>query len=219
MIAHQWRQPLTSLMALLSKMKLKQEMGVMSKEDFLNDFTKGKNIVAHLSKTVDLFRDYFKEKQGAPTDISSLLKNVNEILLALMDSNNIATKFECKDGPLQIDDRLDQVILNIYQNASDALMQKNIEMKYIHTKAYPQGNMAVVEIQDNAGGIPEEIIQKIFTPYFSTKSKNGSGLGLYMSKDIVENTLKGKLSVKNTKDGACFTIKVPIIKLTKQGEK
>lgn len=208
MIAHQWRQPLTSLVALLSKTKIKYEMGVLEKKDFTADFDKAKNIIQHLSKTIDIFRDYFKEKEGKAAPVKELIAGVDNILLSLMESKSIEISCECSDKSLKVDDRLDQVILNIYQNAADALVQMRENNRRIFTKVHSEGENVIINICDNAGGVPESVIEHIFTPYFSTKSKNGSGLGLYMSKDIVENTLGGQLSVCNTKMGACFKITV-----------
>lgn len=124
-----------------------------------------------------------------------------------MERNKIKNEFECLEDYM-IDDRLDHVFLNIYQNASDALIEnKEITDKYISTKIFKnEKNQIEIHIKDNAGGIPQNIINKIFEPYFSTKSKNGTGLGLYMTKKIVEDYIGGTLSVKNENNGACFSI-------------
>lgn len=99
--------------------------------------------------------------------------------------------------------------MNIYKNALDEFKRREIQNPKISITVQSQNNRLKILICDNAGGIPEEIIGKIFEPYFSTKSKNGMGIGLYMSKIIAENHLGGKLNVHNSENGACFEIEVP----------
>ena len=104
-----------------------------------------------------------------------------------------------------------QVVMNIINNARDALQENQVKSPSIRIKSFisQRSKHAVLIIEDNAGGIDPEILAKIFNPYFSTKSREkGTGLGLYMSKLIIENNMKGKLSVKNTSDGACFRIEI-----------
>nr|WP_321267069.1 PAS domain S-box protein [uncultured Sulfurimonas sp.] len=211
MVAHQWRQPLTTLITILSKMKIKYSLGNLSKNDFENDFAKAKSTVFHLSKTIDTFYEYFKEKQGNKISITMLLDSVNGIIEPILEVHEISTILECEDDDLLVDDRVDQVILNIFQNAKDVLIKNNIDTaKFIKVTIFVnEAKMLVIRISDNAGGIPEDIQHNIFDPYFSTKSKNGSGLGLYMSKNIVETQIGGKLSAYNTESGACFEILIP----------
>ena len=134
-------------------------------------------------------------------DIVSPIFEVNEIEFAISGT--------CLES--QVDDRLDQVLLNLYQNATDALKEnRSISRKKIILILEEEKNKMVrIAVLDNGGGIDEETLSKIFFPYFSTKSKNGSGLGLYMSKDIVETHIGGTLSAKNHENGACFEMIVP----------
>jgi signal transduction histidine kinase len=104
-----------------------------------------------------------------------------------------------------------QVFINILNNAREALVEKDIQNRKIDIKFYPVNSNIIFEIYDNAGGIPSIIMGKIFEPYFSTKqNKNGTGLGLYMAKTIIEKNAQGILSASNTQDGACFKIVLPI---------
>jgi C4-dicarboxylate-specific signal transduction histidine kinase len=108
---------------------------------------------------------------------------------------------------------LSQVILNIFSNAKDILVEKNIKNKIVTITLKKEQNITIIKIKDNAGGVPEEIIDKIFDPYFTTKHQSqGTGIGLYMSSQIIQKHFDGSLSVKNTKDengfGAEFTIKI-----------
>jgi len=106
---------------------------------------------------------------------------------------------------------LKQVILNLIKNAEDAVLEREIEDTYIKITTYSDGDKEVLEVSDNAGGISEDVLGKIFDPYFSTKlDKNGTGLGLYMSKTIVEDHCDGELSVSNSEDGAVFKVVIDV---------
>ena len=211
MIAHQWRQPLTTVMTILSKMKMKYDLDLLDKKSFDEDFLKAKRTVMHLSKTVDDFQEYFKEKNGTPISIRNLLVNIQNIGSPIFEANEIEFSISGRCLECKVDDRLDQVLLNLYQNATDALKEnRSISRKKIILILEEEKNKMVrIAVLDNGGGIDEETLSKIFFPYFSTKSKNGSGLGLYMSKDIVETHIGGTLSAKNHENGACFEMIVP----------
>lgn len=206
MIAHQWRQPLSTLGTIVSKIKIKQDLNMYSKENFDTDFQKINSLIHRLSKTIDYFRNYFKPKEETKDEISLIIEEIKNIIEPLCEKNGIELIFDfgvSKD--IKVDARIDQVLLNIYKNSIDACYEKNKRGK-INTNIKVLNNEIIIEIFDDAGGIEESIIDKIFDPYFSTKSKNGTGLGLYMSKNIIENTLFGKLYVTNIEMGACFTI-------------
>lgn len=206
MIAHQWRQPLATLGTILSKIKIKQDLDLYSKENFNTDFQKLNSIIIHLSKTID----YFKPKTAIKEDITSIFSGLNNIIEPLCDKNNIELVFNnTVPKEVKIDSRIDQVLLNIYKNSIDACFEKNKKGKVV-TNVKLLDDCVVIDISDNGGGIEESVIDKIFEPYFSTKSKNGTGLGLYMNKIIVENHFNGKLKVKNTEQGAKFFIELPI---------
>ena len=121
----------------------------------------------------------------------------------------IVTDFGCKDAILMYQNELMQVILNILKNSEDNFKEKNIQNGKIEITTSKKDNIYIIEISDNGGGIPKDILPNIFDPYFSTKDeKNGTGLGLYMSKIIVEEHHGGKLSVSNRDGGACFRIEL-----------
>ena len=106
---------------------------------------------------------------------------------------------------------IQQVILILLKNAEDALVDNEIENKTIEIITYKENDFAIIEIQDNAGGIASDIIYKIFDPYFSTKkAKEGTGIGLYMSKMIINDHCKGEITASNNQDGAIFKIKLPL---------
>jgi C4-dicarboxylate-specific signal transduction histidine kinase len=128
-----------------------------------------------------------------------IIKNNIQIIKELSSQDKIHTYIN----------EVKQVILNLLKNAEDALMDKQQDNPIIKIVTYKYKNMVVLEVSDNAGGIPEDIIDKIFDPYFSTKEeKNGTGLGLYMSRTIIEEHCGGTLTVTNNKDGAVFKIMI-----------
>ncbi len=216
MIAHQWRQPLTAISASGSAINSKARMGRL-KDDKAIELSK--DIVdysQHLSQTINDFRDFFKkDKIETQTNFTETVESSLKIVETAIQNKdiNIIKEFTCKDNFLSYPHELKQVTLNIIKNGEDILIEKNIENPYIKIKTFKEKDSIVLEISDNAGGIPDDIIGKIFDPYFSTKTKqDGTGLGLYMSKTIIEEHCGGKLSVSNNQDGAVFKIEIKVDK-------
>ena len=207
MIAHQWRQPLGAISATSSTLYLKAKLNKLDNKKVMELSEKISNFSQHLSKTIDDFRNFFKiDKEKRKTSCNDLINSALSIIeISLKNNNiNIVTNLNCNKIIEVYDNEVKQVILNIIKNAEDILLEKHIKNPTI---AITTKNREIM-IEDNAGGIPNEIIDKIFDPYFSTKEKkDGTGLGLYMSKTIIEDHCNGKLTVHNSKNGAVFTIK------------
>jgi len=220
MIAHQWRQPLGAVSAVVigiqSKMKLRkfdlekekdrEQFGV-----YLNDkLLSLQEYVTVMTETVDDFRNFFKhESRTKLMNVNEVIEKALHIVHASLEANNIhfIKKMESKQTVPLYQNEVMQVILNILQNADDAFAEHAILHKEITIHTYDTDTEVIIKICDNAGGIPSEIIEKIFDPYFSTKfDKNGTGLGLYMSKMIIEDHHKGRLKVINYDKGACFML-------------
>ena len=222
MIAHQWRQPLASISGTIVGMQLNQ---ISDKFDFSNKddleeffriqndkFTRINNQVKLLSHTIDDFRNFFKpSKIKELVSISSPIKKALSIISTTLDEKGIKVNLS-----LEVDDEIEihqneiiQVLLNIIQNSVDNFIQESISDPCINiSTGYDSIENIFIQIEDNGGGIDSDILTKIFDPYFSTKDeKNGTGIGLYMSKLIVEEHNDGKLSVQNNKNGVCFYIK------------
>jgi len=216
MIAHQWRQPLTAISATSSDLFMKILLDNYEKEYFHKKLEDIDDLSQHLSKTIDDFRNFYKEdNQKEEVLYSSIVDGALQIVLTSLEEKNIklTTDFNCKTKVNTLPNELRQVILNLIKNSEDILIEKNIKNPYIHIRTYEDDEYSYLEISDNGGGIPDNVIDKIFDPYFSTKTqKDGTGLGLYMSQIIVRDHSNGDLIVSNTKDGACFTIKIPIFK-------
>ena len=211
MIAHQWRQPLNAISAANSVIKRKSKMKVLNEAITENITSKIHTYIEYLSSTIDDFRDFFKpDKELKRTDFNIIyMKSVTIIKSSLINKNiKLIEKIDCTEKFMAYENELVHVILSIINNAQDVFIQRNTANPEITI----QIENTTLTISDNGGGIPDDIIDKIFDPYFSTKSKkNGTGLGLYMSKMIVEKHSKGKFSALNTKDGAVFEIKLPKI--------
>lgn len=210
MIAHQWRQPLNAISATAIAISIKAEMKMLDSETAKESATKISDYAQHLSTTIDDFRDFFKpNKKQVTTSLNAIVESTLLIVKSSIISKNIELKLELhsKEEFLTFKSELTQVLLNILQNAQDALIETKVSKPFIKIKTYKENEHYRIEVSDNGGGINQDIIGKIFDPYFSTKEKkNGTGLGLYMSKQIVEEHCAGKLLVENEADGVVFKI-------------
>ncbi|SFV54975.1 Putative two-component sensor histidine kinase [hydrothermal vent metagenome] len=214
MIAHQWRQPLAAIGASSAKMRIKAHLNKNSNKLTIESTEKIDSLIQHLSQTINDFRNFFKpDKIKSNISYTEMIDSVFDIVTSTISAKNITiTKSLNTDDKMNIYvSEVKQVILNLLKNAEDALLDNEIENPVIKIYTYRNKNMLILEVIDNAGGIPENIIDKIFDPYFSTKKeKNGTGLGLYMSKTIIEEHCGGQLSVCNTNNeegkGAIFKI-------------
>ncbi len=218
MIAHQWRQPLSSVSTMVSRIKLRNNMNKIDKE-FLNNILDEMNeYIQYMSNTIDDFRNFFS------VDTKKELTTLNEIVFTvykMVDKSfcsqniNIEIKNTELSERLLFKNELIQILLNIINNAKDAFAEKNVENPLIQISFSEDEKYQNILIEDNAKGIDKKIIGNIFEPYFSTKTqKNGSGLGLYICKTILEKDNLGTIKVENKNDGAVFTIvinKAPVI--------
>ena len=221
-IAHQWRQPLNTLAILIQDIQDAQQFNELT-DNYLNDSVKkGMSLIIHMSDTIDDFRNFFKpNKMKSQFKIKDILEKSITFVEASFNAKNIKLKCitgcECKkSNDIELfgyPNEYSQVIINIFKNAEDVLVKKNIINPKIFLNLYRKDNNSFLEISDNAGGIKEDIIDKVFDPYFTTKGKQqGTGIGLYMSKAIIEKNMNGKLIVENTDEGAKFIISVPLAK-------
>ena len=212
MIAHQWRQPLAAISSTSSTILLKSKLNKLDKESTIELASRINEYSRHLSNTIEDFRNFFKaDKKQDISNFSIMVDNVISIVKPSLDNKKITIIKDIKHKkPFKTyPNELKQVILNLIKNAEDALVENRIVNPHIKIKTYKKGDKAILEISDNAGGIPKDVLPKIFDPYFSTKKKkDGTGLGLYMSKIIIEDHCKGKISAYNDKEGAVFKIEL-----------
>ena len=212
-IAHQWRQPLSELSSILMFIKFKYSINALDDHTMQTKSKEADKVLEYMSHTIDDFRNFFMPKKEK--EEFYLLKSVEivmNIISSALANYNIKISISI-DENIKITTYLNeykQVLLNIINNAKDVLIEKNIENPLIKIHAFEDSNYIVLYIEDNGGGILVEPKGKIFEPYFTTKEdSNGTGIGLYMSKIIVEKNMKGKLKVKNIKNGAQFAIYIP----------
>lgn len=219
MIAHQWRQPLgaiaSSSIGIITKMKLQKMKGkdlsneelfefILMKLERINSYSKT------LSETIDDFRNFFNpHKKKEQFCVREIADRALSIVEPMLHSKNIEVRVDLASVAIECyKNELLQVFLNLLKNAADALEENEVKKPHISIHTQESDEKIIIHISDNAGGVPEDIIESIFFPYFSTKSQTGTGLGLYMSKVIVEEHCMGKLSVRNTDEGARFSIEL-----------
>ena len=206
MIAHQWRQPLSSISMAANNIIVDIELDMLDNQVLKDEANSILSQIQELSQTIDDFRNFFKENNLKEiTTIDKIVESTLDIVSSSLINNNIELIINlCSKADIQTyHNEVKQVLLNIIQNAKDALLTNKIKNPIITINTKDNE----ITIKDNAGGISDDIIHKIFDPYFSTKTKmNGTGLGLYMSKTIIEDHCNAKLNVENTEDGALFKI-------------
>jgi len=213
MIAHQWRQPLNTITLQISNIQLKELMGEeVSIEEYKALIDEISNSIVYLANTIDDFKTYFHpDKKATELIIDELMTKAVSFIepRALQHKVFIEITGDTDTKVTVYANELIQVVLNILNNAIDVYENSDIESKSILIKIEDRGSKVAIIIEDNAGGIKEEHIKKIFEPYFSTKGKNGTGLGLYMSKMIIEKQFNGRVDVISTERGTSFSIIIP----------
>ena len=215
MIAHQWRQPLNNLLLSIEIFIHKYRKNELNNQ-LVEKFEEDSYLqIKQMSGTVDDFRDFFQPRRDKSRFlVNDIVEHLLLIMQPIFATSDITLHFT-EDKEIYstgYPNELAQAIINILYNSKDALLEHNNDNERVITIDLEQKEKkAIITIQDNAGGIPLEIIDKIFDPYFSTKTKNeGTGLGLYMSKIIIEDHMRGELLVHNNQDGASFTIILPL---------
>lgn len=212
-IAHQWRQPLNTLALINENLYFQHKLGKWDEESFERSHDQFNEHLQYMSKTIDDFRNYYKN------DKSKRYENIGEIVAQALRLCDVFLKYAKiktettistgKKGYLSKNEMI-QVLMNLIKNSHDAIVERHIPSGKITIDVEEGATSISIRVCDNAGGISDEIAAKIFEPYFSTKSDNGTGLGLYMSKSIIEEHCHGTLTHHNTDEGACFTILIPL---------
>ena len=221
-IAHQWRQPLSVITTSASAVKLHQEFDRLDEAEIIRSMDAIMDSSKHLSTTIDEFRDFFKpNKEKSHFNI----KEPYDKTVSLLSSKFKNRSIDLIDDIIEIDivgyeNSLIQVLMNIYNNSKDALEECEHAKKYIFTSIKDVDDHVKITIKDTAGGIPDDIIHKVFEPYFTTKHQSqGTGIGLYMSEEIIAKHMHGTITVQNLEfdyqgehyKGAQFTITFPKI--------
>ena len=211
-IAHQWRQPLSALGLLVQQAPLNLEKGMLDKKGLDDCVKKSMGLINHLSSTIDDFRNFFRtDKVKVKFRVNAEVKRTLLLLEGSFANERISVEVEENNDPFiyGYPNEFSQVLLNILTNAKDEFAKKAIVDPRVRITLNGNNGRSAVTIADNAGGIPEEIMGKIFDPYFTTKEPQaGTGVGLFMSKTIIEKNMGGTLSVRNVDSGAEFTIEI-----------
>ncbi|NVJ52611.1 MAG: transporter substrate-binding domain-containing protein [Campylobacteraceae bacterium] len=201
-IAHQWRQPLSTISTAASGLKIQKEFGSLSDEMLITSLDTITQTTQFLSQTINDFQNYIKDdKKKVLFSINESIEKVLSILNTSFINHNIEVEKEIKELEIySYPNELNQVLLNIFANSKDALKEQKDIDKYIFIRTYKKDDNACLEIIDNGGGIKKEIIEKVFEPYFTTKHKSqGTGLGLYMTHKIITESMMGKIQIENCK--------------------
>ncbi|WP_419783067.1 ATP-binding protein [Malaciobacter marinus] len=223
-IAHQWRQPLSTITTAASGLKMHKELEILTEDIFVESIDAITRNSKHLSQTIDDFRDFLKiDKKRVSFNIKDNIQRNISILEGALKNQSIQLVLDCDDNCIikNYPNELTQAFLNIINNAKDAFIDKNVDLtkRFILINIYTKNNNLIIKIKDNAKGIDPTIIDKIFEPYFTTKHKDvGTGLGLYMTHQLIEISMNGRIEVCNEsfnyKDinmyGACFKLTLPL---------
>jgi len=211
-IAHQWRQPLNALGLVVQQLPVFYEFGEFTKDYLDKSVKQAMELIQHMSKTIDDFRDYFRPyREKVEFKLSEATTNTVSLIKDSFRNQHISIEYMVIEDSVIFGypNEFAQALLNILNNARDAITERHPDNPKVIIFISRQGSRAVITISDNAGGIPEDIINKIFDPYFSTKGPMaGTGIGLYMTKTIIEKNMGGIIAARNIANGAEFRIEV-----------
>jgi len=211
-IAHQWRQPLNTLALTVQQLPLFHDLGELTRESLNKSVLQSMGLIKHMSSTIDDFRNFFSPgKEKIEFKATGSVANTLSLVEDSFNKQNIDIQVIAKKDPTiyGFQNEYAQVLLNILNNARDVLTERETADPRVTITICSEGERSVVAIADNAGGIPADILDKIFEPYFTTKGPQaGTGVGLFMSKTIIEKNMGGRLTARNSADGAEFRIEV-----------
>jgi signal transduction histidine kinase len=210
-IAHQWRQPLNIIGLSSANLETEYDLGIMTSKNFKDKMQIISDNINYMSNTIDDFRNFLNpDRELSYFNPENTIKDVIHILGAQLDNNKIKLTLQIENAInlYGIENEFKQVIFVLINNAKDAIKSREeIEVGEINIKIFSENEKNIIHFCDNGGGIKESIINSIFDPYFSTKfSSSGTGIGLYIAKNIVESRMHGHLSVQNIKNGCCFRV-------------
>ncbi len=209
-IAHQLKQPLNILSLYCNDVKDSYKYEEID-DKFIDDFSKNtKEQIDYLSETIDGFRDFFNpDKQKRVFEIEKIINKSVKLLSNRIETEKITLNIEVKEEKVYgVETELEQVIINILNNSIDAFIETQVELKEINISVFVKQNYTILVMEDSAGGVQEEKLEKLFDPYYTTKS-TGTGTGLYTVKLVIKNSLGGDLKVNNSEKGLRYIIALP----------
>ncbi|MEA3553268.1 MAG: HAMP domain-containing sensor histidine kinase [Campylobacterota bacterium] len=220
-ITHQWKQPLSAISVNASGLQFQKELNKLSDKSFEEGMDRIIDSTIYLSQTIDDFHNFLKpDHKVSSFDLKECILKSIELIIPILNKNHIEKFINLNDIKVNgIKGEFIQVILNLLNNAKDVLIQNNAkDERFIFIDSTIYEDKIVLSFKDNGGGISKENLNKIFNQYFTTKETQGSGIGLYMSREIIEKHMNGKLYVNNIEfthndkiyKGAQFNIELPL---------
>lgn len=212
-ISHQWRQPLMEMSSIFLPIEAKISMDIpLDNKEVLESIQKLNDITKYMSNTIDDFRNFFaSDKEKISFEILEQINSTVNIISSSLKIHDIKLDIIIQKNTVMsgYKNEYSQVLINIINNAKEVLVQRKIDNPKIRITITENKNEIITKIEDNAGGIKITPIEKVFDPFFTYQKINGSGIGLFMSKLIIENNMNGKLEVSNNNQGAVFTVIIP----------
>ncbi len=212
-IAHQWRQPLNTMALINQDMYIKQQLGQLNDDDFERSHDQINDNLQYMSRTINDFRNmHMSEKEEEHFALEEVIEKVISLNDASLKYAHITCSVESAGEHYikSYKNELLQILMNLIKNSRDAILEREQKDGHINISITEDSRRFTIRFQDNGGGIGEENIKHIFEPYFTTKDESkGSGIGLYMSRAIIEEKLHGSIDVENTDEGVRFTITIP----------
>jgi signal transduction histidine kinase len=211
-IAHQWRQPLNNVGLIIQNIQLAFDARELTSETMAKEIKSAMDVILFMSHTIDDFRDFFRQdKVKTSFNVQRIVTKAIDFMAPGLKSREIIIELEADEpgDALGYANEYAQVVLNLISNAKDAFQERKVGSPRIDVRVFREGSRSVVTVRDNGGGIDTNILPKIFDPYFTTKDKSqGTGIGLYMSKVIIEQHMGGRLTARNVDGGAEFMIEL-----------
>jgi len=211
-IAHQWRQPLNIIALIMQDFYISGQLGTLDDEKLEKEYARANTVLQYMSSTIDDFRTFFKHSdEGEVFSINSAINSVIALVSKGLEHNKIAIDVAVDEEVAVFGYRNEfiQALINIINNAREAVVA-NADEGYIHIGVKTDASNVYIEVEDNGGGIEDKAIDQIFEPYFTTKHKTqGTGLGLYMTHQIIVGNMNGAIMVENRGEGTSFTITLP----------
>lgn len=211
-IAHQWRQPLNSLGLLISNVLDDFKFHTLTQETLEQDVVSARRLIERMSTTIDDFRDFFRsDREKSSFDVAVAVLEATFIVEASLKSNHIELVIDAPPGLIAsgFPSQYGQAVLNLLVNAKEAIREKKGADGRIQVTLKQEDGNAVLRVEDNGGGIAQEALPRLFDPYFTTKD-SGTGIGLYMTKMIIERNMAGTINTENVEKGACFILTIPL---------
>lgn len=209
-IAHQWRQPLNAISIIVQDLAMQESAGSLNKEHLRESISRIDDLTRHMAQTINDFRELYQlNKEKEPFSLSQKVRQLLALVEGSLREQGISVNVSASEEVLALGfpNQFAQVVLNLLNNSRDALVERKVPNPTIWIEISNDGTSPLVTIKDNAGGIPADIIHRVFDPYFTTREE-GTGIGLSMSRTIIEQNMSGRLTVRNEKEGAVFSLEL-----------